>query len=103
MDKIAALTAILESNPKDAFARYGLAMEYANQGQTETALAQFDQLINAHPDYTPGYQMAGQLLAKAGRTEEASQLLRDGITCAQRNGNLHAKSEMEALLDEITS
>ncbi len=102
MDKIAALTAILEANPKDAFARYGLALEYANQGQTETALSHFDQLLNAHPDYTPGYQMAGQLLAKAGRREEATQLLKDGIASALRTGNAHAGSEMEALLDEIT-
>src|ERR1700674_3967392 len=31
MDKIAMLTQILEQNPSDAFARYGLAMEHANQ------------------------------------------------------------------------
>lgn len=102
MDKVAALQAILDSNPKDAFARYGLALEYANQGQTETALEQFDQLINMHPDYVPGYQMAGQLLVKAGRAEEAAQLLKDGVAAANRAANTHAQSEMQALLDEIT-
>ena len=37
MDRIAALNDILTENPKDAFARYGLAMEYAGRGETENA------------------------------------------------------------------
>jgi cytochrome c-type biogenesis protein CcmH/NrfG len=37
MDKIAMLKEILAQNPNDTFARYGLAMEHANQGDTATA------------------------------------------------------------------
>ena len=33
MDRIAALNDILTENPKDAFARYGLAMEHVAHGQ----------------------------------------------------------------------
>ncbi|MGI8773088.1 MAG: tetratricopeptide repeat protein [Acidobacteriaceae bacterium] len=101
MDKIAMLNDILAQNPADAFARYGLALEYANQGQTDTAFGQFNQLLAAHPDYVAGYQMSGQLLFKAGRFEEAKQRLEDGIASANRTGNAHARAEMEALLDEI--
>lgn len=101
MDKVAMLNEILAQNPADAFARYGLALEYANQGQTDTALGEFNQLLAAHPDYVAGYQMSGQLLFKAGRLEEAKQRLEDGITIAGRSGNTHARAEMEALLDEI--
>jgi predicted Zn-dependent protease len=101
MDKIAMLTQILEQNPADAFARYGLAMEHANQGQTEPALTEFDRLLSTHPDYTAGYFMAAQTLVKAGRTEEAKTRLTQGITSAQRTGNRHALSEMEALLMEL--
>jgi cytochrome c-type biogenesis protein CcmH/NrfG len=67
MDRIAMLREILAQNPADAFARYGLAMEYANQGQTETSLAEFSKLLQANPDYTAGYQMAAQTLMKSGR------------------------------------
>ena len=66
MDKIAMLTEILTQNPGDAFARYGLAMEHANQGQTDASLAEFDRLLSTHPDYTAGYFMAAQTLVKAG-------------------------------------
>lgn len=91
----------LEQNPNDAFARYGLAMEYAKAGQTETALEQFAILLQANPDYTAGYFMAAQTLARAGRNDEAKSRLREGIASAERTGNQHAKSEMSAMLEEL--
>jgi len=99
MNRIAMLQEILAQNPKDTFARYGLAMEYVNQGETGTALAEFDKLLEAHPDYAPGYQMAAQTLMKAGRDSEARKMLEEGIACATRTRNQHARSEMEAMLD----
>jgi predicted Zn-dependent protease len=101
MDKIAMLTQILQQNPGDAFARYGLAMEHANQGNADTALSEFARLLEIHPDYTAGYFMAAQTLVKAGRTEEARERLKQGIQSAERTGNQHAKSEMEGLLMEL--
>jgi predicted Zn-dependent protease len=101
MDKIAMLTQILEQNPRDAYARYGLAMEHANQGQTESAMGEFNRLLVDHPDYTAGYFMAAQTLVKAGRTGEAKDRLKQGIASAQQTGNQHARSEMEALLLEL--
>ena len=101
MDKVAMLTEILTQNPKDAFARYGLAMEYASRGETETSLQEFDRLLGEHPDYTAGYFMAAQTLAKAGRSAEARERLTEGIASARRTGNQHALSEMQAMLDEL--
>ena len=53
------LKEILAENPDDAFARYGLAMEYANSGDTATALAEYENIAGRNPDYVPAYQMAG--------------------------------------------
>jgi predicted Zn-dependent protease len=101
MDKIAMLTEILAQNPNDAFARYGLAMELGNQGQTDAAITEFDRLLSAHPDYTAGYFMEAQTMVEAGRAEEAKVRLSEGIASARRTGNQHALSEMEALLAEL--
>ena len=101
MDRIAALNEILTENPKDAFARYGLAMEYSKQGDLDRALAEFSILLDSHPEYTAGYFMAAQTLVKAERTDEAKKMLQDGIASARRTGNLHAQSEMEAMLAEL--
>lgn len=101
MDRIAALSDILTANPEDSFARYGLAMEYSNSGDVERALTEFKTLIEKNPDYTAGYFMAAQTLAKAERADEAKRMLVDGISSARRTGNQHAQSEMTAMLDEL--
>jgi thioredoxin-like negative regulator of GroEL len=101
MDRFAMLQEILAKNPNDPFARYGLAMEYANKGETEAALIEFARLLEANPDYTAGYQMAAQTLLRAGRSDEARAKLEAGIACAARTRNQHAQAEMEGMLDEL--
>ena len=96
------LQQVLAQNPEDVFARYGLAMERAKAGDIEAALAEFTTLMDKHPDYVPAYQMAAQMLATAGRADEARSFLERGIRAAQQAGKQHAQSEMESLLEEIS-
>lgn len=95
------LSEILSQDPQNAFARYGLAMEYAGRDEVDAALAEFERLLADHPDYTAGYFMAAQTLEKAERTEEAKKQLVQGISSARRTGNQHALSEMQAMLEEL--
>ncbi|MFI5104536.1 MAG: tetratricopeptide repeat protein [Terriglobales bacterium] len=99
--RLQLLTEFLLQNPGDAFARYGLANEYSNAGQTEQALAEFKKLLELHPDYTNGYFMAAQALERSGRTTEAKKMLENGVEAARRTGNKHALSEMAGMLDEL--
>jgi thioredoxin-like negative regulator of GroEL len=101
MDKIASLKEILALDPKNSFARYGIAMELAGRGETTAAIAEFDTLLAADPEYTAAYFMAAQTLSGVGRTEEAIERLKSGIDCASRSGNTHALSEMQSMLDEL--
>ena len=101
MDKAAMLQQILAANPKDAFARYGLAMDLASRDDFSASLAEFGTLLVDNPDYTPGYFMAAQTLVRAGRVEDAKQHLVQGIASAVRTGNQHAQNEMQAMLDEL--
>jgi Tfp pilus assembly protein PilF len=99
MDRIAALKQLLAENPTDAFARYGLAMEYCMAGDIDGALAEFNTIIQHNPDYVPAFQMAGQSLMNVGRMEEARKMFEAGIASARRTGNQHAASEMQGMLD----
>ena len=101
MDKLAGLREILALDPKNSFARYGIAMELANQGETNAAISEFDALLATDPDYTAGYFMSAQTLAGAGRKPEAIERLKAGIACAARSGNSHALNEMQTMLGEI--
>lgn len=102
VDKIAGLKEILALDPKNSFARYGIAVELASRGEVDAAMAEFDKLLSIDPDYTAGYFMAAQTLAKAGRNSEAIERLKSGISCAARSDNRHALSEMQGMLDELS-
>jgi tetratricopeptide (TPR) repeat protein len=101
INRLQMLTEFLQQNPSDAFARYGLAMEYSKAGQTEQALTEFNKLLEMHPDYTNGYFMAAQALERSGRTPEARRMLEKGVEAARRTGNKHALSEMTGMLEEL--
>ncbi|HXY24641.1 MAG TPA: hypothetical protein VEI73_08320 [Candidatus Acidoferrum sp.] len=96
------LEEIVAQKPDDAFSRYGLALECERDGDTAAAEENFRQLVERNPDYIPGFQMYGQFLAREERNEEARKVLVAGIAAASRAGNQHARSEMEALLSELS-
>ena len=98
-----ALSEILAQNPSDAFARYGLAIAHAAEGNHEQALIEYSTLLNYTPGYVPAYQMSAQLLLQIGRLEEARSRLAEGISIAEKSGNAHAASEMQAMLEDLTS
>ena len=92
----------LAKNPDDAFTRYGVALECVKEGDLPAAESHFKALIQANPDYVPGYQMYAQTLAQNDRPEDAKSVLTQGIQAAIRAGNQHARSEMEGLLADLT-
>jgi tetratricopeptide (TPR) repeat protein len=101
MDRVAMLKEILADNPNDLFAHYGLAMEYANAGDTAAALAEYEKIVAMDPNYVPAYQMGGQLLLNLRRDEEARRWFDKGIKAARRTGNQHAESEMLGILETL--
>lgn len=101
MDRIAMLSEVLSQDPNNVFARYGLAMEYSNSGQLKQAIEEFQKLLSTHPDYAAGYFMAAQALVKSDQRDDAIKMLQQGIVAAERKGDSHAQSEMQAMLDEM--
>lgn len=95
------LEEFLATHPGDAFAQYGLALECANHGDNDAAIANFEALLAKHPDYVTGYFQLGQLFARIARPIDARRVLHAGIAAASRTGDQHAGEEMRAALAEI--
>lgn len=95
------LEEFVAAKPNDAFSRYGLAVECMNSGDAPAAEEHFRKLIETSSDYVPAYQQLGQLLVRLGRSDEARAVLSSGMAVAQKKGDDHARSEMEALLAEL--
>jgi hypothetical protein len=100
------IEAMLAEEPDDAFLRYGLAMEHASLGDDPGCVAVLLDLIarTAASPYIPAYLQAGQALVRLNHIADACAVLRDGIAAAARVGTsdaLHARGEMQGLLDSI--
>ena len=100
-NRLEILLNMIANNPQDSFARYGLAMEYANSGDLERAVAEYRTLIGFNPDYSAAYFHGGQALEKLGRVEEAREVYEKGIEATSRTGDQHTRSELQAALDML--
>jgi thioredoxin-like negative regulator of GroEL len=96
------LEQLLESDPNDVFLQYALAKARIGEGDVEAGLAQFQTVIDGHPDYVPAYFQKGQTLAERGRIEEARVILASGIQIARKVGDGHAEREMTEYLDTLS-
>jgi tetratricopeptide (TPR) repeat protein len=97
-NRLDLLKQMVAQDPKNSFARYGLAMEYGNNGQLEDAIAEFETLLANDQTYTAAYYHGGQVLEKLGRLEEARGFYERGIDACNRKGDAHTRSEIEAAL-----
>lgn len=100
--RLATLEKMTATGNADAFAWYGLAMEYRNEGRHDDAVRAFETLRERFPDYLAQYLMAGQTLLTMGNPAAATVWLRQGLEIAQAQGNAKALSELQAALDEAT-
>lgn len=99
--RMEALKRMIESGASEPFTRYALALEYKSAGMLENALEEFQTLRQQAPDYVPMYLMAGQMLVDQGEHESAIEWLKRGCVEAERKGDLHARDEMQLVLDQV--
>jgi Flp pilus assembly protein TadD len=98
-NRIEILKTMVEQNPADAFARYGLAMELIKGGDLNAAVTEFRALLEHNPNYAAAYFHGGQVLEKLGEVEQARALYEEGIQVTSRTGDAHTRSELQAALD----
>jgi tetratricopeptide (TPR) repeat protein len=90
---------MVEQDPTNSFARYGLAMECAKTGDLAAAVTEFRALIATDPNYAAAYYHGGQSLEKLGQLEEARDFYEKGVAATTRTGDAHTRAEIEAALN----
>ncbi len=76
-------------------------MELENDEEHAQSLELHRGLMNEPTPYVPSFFMSGQQLADLDRTEEAIEILKQGIVQAEAQDNLHAAREMRDFLDSL--
>ena len=100
-NRLDMLKQMIAQDPKNTFARYGLAMEYANNGQLAQAISEYRTLINTDKTYVAAYYHAGQALEKTGEIEEARTMYEQGMEACSQKGDAHTRAEIEAALSSL--
>lgn len=100
-NRLEALKTLVAQDPANSFTRYGLAMEYVNSGDPESAVAEFEELLRRDPEYRAGYFHLGQTLEKLGRIKDAKEFYQQGIAASTRAGDSHTRSELEGVLEML--
>ena len=101
-DRISQLKTMLDAEPNDTFCMYGLAMEYAKQGDLDQSIAWFDKIIAIDPNHCYAYFHKAKVQEEAGDVAAACDTLRIGLEQAKAIGDAKAANEIAAYLDELT-
>jgi len=100
--RIEKLEDFLKDDPENALIQYSLGVEYLKLGQPEKAIAPLRAAIAAKDNYSAAYRDLGKAMGKAGFSEEAAAVYRQGIHIAQTNGDLQTAKEMRVFLKRLT-
>ncbi len=100
MSRLDDLKAIA-ARSKKPLAHYGLGMEYRSAGDVENALLCFRRVHEIDRNYVAAWFMCAQMLAEAGRVDDARKEVEEGIAIARAVGDGHALGEMQGLLDSL--
>ncbi len=69
----------VDQNPRDAFARYNLALGYKLTGMKELALEELMRVAEQEPEFADAFYEIAALQAEGGRTEKAVPSLRRAL------------------------
>lgn len=100
-DRIAALQRMLERNPDDVRARFGLAAEYERLGEWAAVVEQLNAYLAAAQDEGNAYGRLARAYLELGRTEDARVAYQAGIAAAAIHGHPTMAGEFEDALQEL--
>ncbi len=92
---------VLEIDPVDQVANFGLGSIYLETGQFEKALPPLRIVIKENKDYSAAYLLLGKNLEKLSKNEEAIEVYRQGIAAASKKGDLMPLKDMQTRLNQL--
>ncbi|MGD1916985.1 MAG: Fe(2+)-trafficking protein [Phycisphaerales bacterium] len=99
--RIAQFENMCREDPENDMAHFSLAGAYAQAGRPEDAAASYMRCIELNPDMSKAFQLAGEQLIEAGKTEDAAELLTTGFTSASQRGDRMPANAMKDMLEKL--
>ncbi|MCH7909982.1 MAG: tetratricopeptide repeat protein [Candidatus Hydrogenedentes bacterium] len=100
-EKIGMFEEVLEIDPDDPVATFGLGKAYVQLGQYENAIPPLQRATEVQKDFSAAYLDLGKCHEFLGHAPEALAAYREGIAVASRKGDLMPLREMERRLKSL--
>lgn len=101
MTRLDTFRQMVERNPGNPLARFGLANEAMKEGLWEEAREQLERYLAMHDDEGNGWGRLAEALERLGRPAEAREALRTGIAASYRFGHAGMAAELEERLESL--
>lgn len=92
---------VLEIDPDDALATYGMGMAHVQLNEPAEAIPYFERATTLQKDYSAAFLNLGKCYEAIGDTANAAETFRRGIAAANRKGDLMPMREMERRLKQL--
>jgi folate-binding protein YgfZ len=92
---------VLELDPEDEIANFGLGKIQLESGEYEQAESSLKTVIRNNPDYSAAYEALVKALRSLGKIEEAIDTAQTGIEKAEKQGNLMPANNMRKDMAEM--
>jgi glucose repression mediator protein len=99
--RVTALRKMLEKNPNDARALFGLANEFEKEENWTEVVDQLSRYLDVAEDEGNAWGRLGHALRATGRADEARTAYRKGIDIANAHGHPSMAAEFEEILGEF--
>ncbi len=99
--KIDMFNQVLEIDPVDQVANFGLGSVYYELGEYSKAVPPLQTLLREYKDYSAAYLILGKNLEKLEQYEEAANIYKEGVAAASRKGDLMPLKEMQTRMNQI--
>jgi len=88
-------------DPENAMGWFSLGNALKDAERDEEAAQALRKAVELDPGYSRAYQILGQVLVRAGATEQAAEVLTTGYEAAARRGDVMPQKAMRSLLEKL--
>ena len=100
-DRVGMFIKVLEIDPKDQVANFGLGSIYLETGRYQEGLEPLKTVIEEYQDYSAAYLLLGKTWEKLSNQEEAIKTYKKGIAAASKKGDLMPLKDMQNRMNQL--
>ena len=100
-ERIEMFKKVLEIDPVDQVANFGLGSIYLETGRYEEGLGPLTTVVEKYKDYSAAYLLLGKTLEKLSENKKAIDVYKKGIAAASKKGDLMPLKDMQNRMNQL--